>query len=88
MLHGQRRAARLAVDAETGRGTREVGEGDVEHLDEDAAHVAPHPLLEDVDEEAAPLLGRDRARGDQVARLRVERPTLDVAAPACLGDVR
>ena len=80
-------AAGLAVDAQAGRLTGEVGERDIEHLDEDAAHVASDPLLEDVDEEAAPLLGRDRARGDEVARLRVQRSTLDVAAPARLGDL-
>jgi hypothetical protein len=51
-----------------------VGQRGVEHRDEDVADVVAGPLLEDVDEEPAVLLGPDRAVGDQVALLPVQRP--------------
>ena len=41
-----------------GRLADPVGERDVEHLHVDLADVAAHPLLEDVDQEAAVLLAR------------------------------
>ena len=67
-------AARLGVDAEARRLAHPVRERDVEHLHEDGADVAAHPLLEHVDEEVAPLLRADRAGGDELALLLVERP--------------
>ena len=46
-----------------------------------------HPLLEDIDEEAAVLFGADRALGHQVAGLRVEQALLaGLLAPALVGD--
>ena len=56
MLERERQPARLRVDAEAGRLADPVGERDVEHLHVDLADVAAHPLLEDVDQEAAVLL--------------------------------
>ena len=74
MLEREREPARLRVHAEARRLADPVRERDVEHLHVDLADVASHPLLEHVDQEAAVLLGGDRAAGDAVALLHVERP--------------
>src|SRR5271165_4506456 len=68
----------------------EIGlERDVKELDVNPAHVAAHPFLEDIDEEAAVLLGADRALRAEVAGLRIER-TLAAGpfAPALVGDFK
>ena len=57
MLERERAAAGLGVDAQAGRLADPVRERDVEHLHVHLADVAAHPLLEDVDQEAAVLLG-------------------------------
>ena len=85
----QRRAVAAGgrVDAEQ-VAAEEGFQRDVEELHVDLAHVVAHPLLEDVDQEAAVLLGPDRALGDQVAGLRVEQPLLArLLAPALVGDL-
>ena len=74
MLEREREPARLRVDAQPGRLADPVRERDVEHLHVHLADVAPHPLLEDVDQEAAVLLAADRAVRDQLSLLLVERP--------------
>ena len=62
MLEREREAAGLGVDAEARRLADPVRERDVEHLHVDLADVAAHPLLEDVDQEAAVLLRRSTER--------------------------
>ena len=62
-------------------------ERDVEHLHVHRAHVASDPLFEDVHQEAAVLLASDRAAGDQVALLLVERAGLVAVTPPGLGDL-
>ncbi len=79
--------AGLGMDAQAGRRAHEVRQRDVEHLHVHRTHVAAYPLLEDVHQEAAVLLRADRAAGHQRPCLRVQRPTLDVAAPTSLGDI-
>ena len=74
MLEREREPAGLGVDAEAGRLADPVRERDVEHLDVDLADVAAHPLLEDVDQEAAVLLGGHRAPRHAAPVLHVERP--------------
>ena len=74
MLEREREPTRLGVHAEPGRLADPVRERDVEHLDVDLADVASHPLLEDVDQEAAVLLGADRAVRDLRPFLEVQRP--------------
>ena len=74
MLEREREPARLRVDAEAGRLADPVRERDVEHLHVDRADVAAHPLVEDVDQEAAVLLAGHRAVGHELALLHVERP--------------
>src|SRR5450631_3545805 len=60
----------------------------VEELNIHPAHVVPHPLLEDIDEEAAVLFAPYRAFRDQVARLPVERAlTAGLLAPAEVRDL-
>ena len=71
VLQREREATRLRMDAKPGWLTVPVGERDVEHLHEHLADVAAHPLLEDVDQKPAILLGGDRAAGDAVAVLHV-----------------
>ena len=78
--------ARLGVHAHPAGLTVEVRERGVEHLHVDGADVAADPLLERVDHEAPVLLRADRAVGDQVPLLRVERAALHPAAPAGVGD--
>ena len=58
VLEREREPARLRVDAQPRRLADPVRERDVEHLHVHLADVASHPLLEDVDQEAAVLLGR------------------------------
>src|ERR1039457_4048037 len=67
----------------------EIGlERHVEHLDEDIAHSMAHPLLENVNEEAAVLFAADRARRYQVAGLRIEQAlAAGLLAPALVGDI-
>ena len=74
MLEREREPARLRVDAQPGRLADPVGERDVEHLHVHLADVAAHPLLEDVDQEAAVLLAADRAVRDRAPLLLVQRP--------------
>ena len=74
VLEREREPARLGVHAEPGRLADPVRERDVEHLDVDLADVAPHPFLEDVDQEAAVLLGADRPVRDLRAFLQVQGP--------------
>ncbi len=62
------------VDAEARRLADPVGERDVEHLHVHLSDIAPHPLLEDVDQEASVLVGGHRAARDALALLGVERP--------------
>ena len=58
------------MHAEARRLAVPVRQRDVEHLHEDLADVAPHPLLEHADQERAVLLRRDGAVGDEAALLR------------------
>ena len=71
VLEREREPAGLRVDAQARRLADPVGERDVEHLHVHLADVAAHPLLEDVDQEAAVLLGRHRAVRDQLTLLLV-----------------
>ena len=73
MLERERQAAGLRVDAEARRLADPVRERDVEHLHVHLADVAPHPLLEDVDQEAAVLLRGHRAARDPLSLLHVQR---------------
>src|SRR5271166_4241840 len=80
-------AAGRRVDAE--EMAPEIGfERDVEELDEHAPHIAPHPFLENVDEELAILLAANRAVGDQISGLGVEKALARARpiAPALVGD--
>ncbi len=85
----QRRAVAAGGRVDAQQVAAEEGlERDVEQLHVDLAHVVAHPLLEDVDQEAAVLFGADRALGDQVAGLRVEQALLArLLAPALVGDL-
>src|SRR5579872_4327302 len=61
---------------------------DVEHLHKNFADVMPHPLLEDIDEEAAILFASDGALGYEVSGLRVEQAlAAGLLAPALVGDI-
>ena len=87
MLQGERRPAGAGVHAHAGLvHPHPVGEGRVEHLDEDVTHVVTRPLLEHLDEELAVLLGADRAVRDAVTGLPVQRSLAGAAAPAGLGE--
>jgi hypothetical protein len=67
VLQRHRTAAGLGVDADAQIGHVEpVGQGGVEHLHEDLADVAPHPLVEHVDQEPAVVDAGDRLRADPV----------------------
>jgi hypothetical protein len=74
VLEGQRQAAGLAMHAQARSFADPVRERRVEHLHVDLAHVAPDPVLEDVDEEATVALGRHRSRGHAVSTLLIQRP--------------
>ena len=60
----------------------------VEELDIHASHVAPHPFLENVNEEAAILPTAHGAIGDEIAGLCVEQALARarLVAPALVGD--
>ena len=74
VLHRQRGSAYRRKDAQTRRLPGPARQRNVEHIDVDFRHVAAHPLLEDRDQEAPVLVSRDRALGDRIAELRIERP--------------
>ena len=78
--------ARLGVHAHPAGLTVEVRERGVEHLHVDGADVAADPILEHIDQEPPVLHRADRAVGDQVPLLGVERAALHPAAPAGVGD--
>src|SRR5579872_7087157 len=61
---------------------------DVEHLHKNFADVMPHPLLEDIDEEAAILFASDGALGYEISGLRVEQAlAAGLLAPALVGGI-
>src|SRR5579872_9781 len=61
---------------------------DVEHLHKNFADVMPHPLLEDIDEEAAILFASDGALGYEISGLRVEQAlAAGLLAPALVRDI-
>jgi hypothetical protein len=60
VLERERQPARLAVHAHATRLAHPVGQRGVEDLHVDLADVAAHPLLEDVDQEAAVAVGGHR----------------------------
>src|SRR5271169_2009171 len=67
----------------------EIGlECDVEHLDENLAHVVAHPLLEDIHQELAVLFAANRAVGYEVASLRIEQAlAAGLLTPSLVGDI-
>src|SRR5882762_1730400 len=67
----------------------EIGlERHIEHLDKNTAHVMAHPLLEDIDEEAAVLFAPHRAFRYEVSGLPVEQAlAARLLAPALVGDI-
>jgi hypothetical protein len=60
----------------------------VEHLHVDLAYVSPHPFIKNTDEETAITLRRDRAFGDQVTLLHIQRTLLTAGSlsPTRVGD--
>src|SRR5579872_19874 len=61
---------------------------DIEHLHKNFADVMPHPLLEDIDEEAAILFASDGAFGYEISGLRVEQAlAAELLAPALVRDI-
>ena len=86
VLQGRPVAAGRRVNAE--KMTTEVClERHVEELHEHAADVAPHPFLENVDQETAVLLAADRTFGHQIPGLRVQQSlAAGPIAPALIGD--
>lgn len=73
MLQSESQPAGFLEDADVGGQAAPGGQGRIESLDEDRADVPAHPFLEDLDQEAAELLGPHRAQADQAACLGVER---------------
>ena len=86
----QRRAETAGGRVDAQEMAAEIGfERHVEELHVDLAHVAAHPFLEHVHQEAAVLLRADRALGDQISGLGVEQPLPAwLLAPALVGDLR
>ena len=72
VFQGEGVAAGGLEDAQAGL-AHPVCQCGVKGLHEDLAHVAPHPLVEDGDEEMPVLLWANGALGDQLADLCVER---------------
>ncbi len=81
----QRIATRLSEDAERAADADPRPKRGVEHLDEDLGDVLPDPLVEDGDQEAAPLVGPHRSFRNQFPFEKVERPRLVRVAPALVG---
>ena len=86
VLDRELQPAGLRVDADAARLPVPVRERGVEHLDVHLPDVAPDPLLEHVDHEPPVLLGSDRAFGDEVPFLLVERTALHAVAPPGVRD--
>ena len=62
VFHHASMAAIACKDTDAGGHSAPIGKSAVEIFDEDPPHVMPHPLVEDSDEEIAPLVGMDRER--------------------------
>ena len=86
----QRRAVAAGGGVDAQEVTAEMGlEGDVEELHVDPPHVAPDPLLEDVDQELPVLRAAHGTSGDEAAGLRVQGalPAAGPVAPSLVGGV-
>ena len=61
----------------------------VEELNENATHIAPHPVLEDIDEKSAVLLTAYRTFSHEVASLRIKEALAFARpiAPTLIGDI-
>ena len=86
VLQGELMPAGLGVHAHPARLAVPVRQRGVEHLHVHGADVTADPLLEHVDQESPVLLRADRAVGDQVPVLGVERTAFHPAAPAGISD--
>ena len=69
-MNHKRGAARRREDAQAGWRTYPRRQGRIEYLDENAAHILPHPLIEDGDEEVAVLFCSYRSLGHPVSFLK------------------
>ena len=69
MLEGEALTAIFEKQAESRAVARPDAEGDIEHLHEDLAHIAPHPCVEDGDQKIAIRLAGDTPPRDGRFRL-------------------
>ena len=72
MLHHGGMAAIFVEGTEAGGHSGPVGQGGVENLHKHLPHILPDPLVEEGDQEFAPLLGRDRHLHDLAGLVAVE----------------
>jgi len=85
VLQGEGVATGVLEDAQAGLADP-VSQGGIEGLHEDLAHISAHPLIEDRHKKTPVLLRPNRALGDQLTDLRVQRAVASRAlAPTLVG---